>query len=338
MVIAIIGILVALLLPAVQAAREAARRTKCVNNLKNITLGMLNHESTYGNLPSSGWAGNWTGDPDRGAGATQPGSWLYSILPFIEETPIYEMGSGLTGAARFAKLAERDATPIDVLNCPSRREGGPYAASNTAKSGDGTGGVGQYVQRVGARADYAVSVGDETQYDGNCIGLCPSDYKKTSYDPKDFPPKAAKFTGISYCGAAVKLRQITDGLSKTIALGERWVPEEIYADGENWVADDWGMYAGFQDDMAKSTYYNGRNPTHRPRGDFESLEAVQTELGTFGDRTREFFGGPHTGGCMFSMCDGSVSLLNYDVDVETFRQMGARADGGQIKEFARTRN
>ena len=84
-VIAIIGILVALLLPAVQAAREAARRAQCTNNLKQLALGMIQHESAHRYLPTAGWWGSWVGDPDRGFDSRQPGGWIYNILPFIEE-------------------------------------------------------------------------------------------------------------------------------------------------------------------------------------------------------------------------------------------------------------
>jgi type II secretory pathway pseudopilin PulG len=82
-VIAVIGVLVALLLPAVQAAREAARRTQCANNVKQIALACLQHQEAHRHFPSDGWGWRWLGDPDRGYGRNQTGGWLYNVLEFI---------------------------------------------------------------------------------------------------------------------------------------------------------------------------------------------------------------------------------------------------------------
>lgn len=316
-VIAIIGVLVALLLPAIQSARESARRTKCINNLKNLTLGVVNHESAAGRLPASGWAGRWTGDPERGTSWKQPGAWLFSILPHIEEQTLATLGAGQSGADRIASLQQRDATPLEVMNCPSRRDGGPYASAATVRSGDGTGGVLTYQQPLVARGDYAGNVGDERGFDSRCIGASPTQYNQSL---PNFPPSVDAFSGITFCGTAVKLRQITDGLSNTIALGERYVPAAVYENEQFWEADDWSMYCGFQDDSVRSTFYNGTKPTHVPRPD--------TTIGLNPIIARELFGSAHAAGCIFSMCDGSVSLLSYDVDAETFRQLGHRDDGG----------
>ena len=90
-VITIIGILIALLLPAVQAAREAARRLQCSNNLKQLGLGVLEHEESQGVFPSGGFGSKWVGDSDRGLGVRQPGSWMFSILPFIELDNLFQI-------------------------------------------------------------------------------------------------------------------------------------------------------------------------------------------------------------------------------------------------------
>ncbi len=92
-VIAIIAVLIALLLPAVQEAREAARRTQCVNNLKQIGLGTLNFESTYGNLPGDVLRLK-VADPNVDAQAAIPtaaGSFLSQILPYMEQTNLYNL-------------------------------------------------------------------------------------------------------------------------------------------------------------------------------------------------------------------------------------------------------
>ncbi|MCC7476552.1 MAG: DUF1559 domain-containing protein [Pirellulales bacterium] len=330
--IAVIGILVALLLPAIQAAREAARRSHCTNNLKNLTLGMINHESQHGRLPASGWSGHWTGDPDRGTGREQPGSWLYCILPFIEEQALHDMGSGATGSARTALLQQRDAKPLAVANCPSRRSGGPYPrpTGGDALSGNGSGTASYYPLKSAARGDYAVNVGDETDFDGRCLSISPNQYNTVV---AEFPPTNDQYSGISFCGTAVKFRQITDGLSKTIALGERWIPAACYLGDPKWDADDWAMLTGFQDDTVRSTYYDGRTATHLPIQDTADISGIASSINDV--IPRELFGSAHPGGCLFSLCDGSINYVAHDVDAELFRQMGDRADGGETKEFSR---
>jgi prepilin-type N-terminal cleavage/methylation domain-containing protein/prepilin-type processing-associated H-X9-DG protein len=126
-VIAIIGILISLLLPAVQAAREAARRAQCVNHLKQLSLGCLNHESAVKAFPAGGWSYIFLGHPDAGVGSSQTGGWLFNTLPYMEETTLYKSQQGLTGATLQAAAKTMIQTPLDALYCPSRRPVQTYA-------------------------------------------------------------------------------------------------------------------------------------------------------------------------------------------------------------------
>src|SRR5262249_4060955 len=93
-VIAIIAVLIGLLLPAVQKVRESSNRIKCANNLKQMGLAALNHESTYKRFPGGGWGERWVGEPDRGTGNSQPGGWIYQLMLFIEQDNLASWGAG----------------------------------------------------------------------------------------------------------------------------------------------------------------------------------------------------------------------------------------------------
>jgi type II secretory pathway pseudopilin PulG len=118
-VIAIIGILVALLLPAVQAARESARRTDCRNNLKNIGLAVLNFEDAHRVFPTGGARNLTTGfglaqnlENGKPLGPDRQGlGWSYQILPQIEETAAYDV----------TDLKELQQIVMSLYVCPSRR-------------------------------------------------------------------------------------------------------------------------------------------------------------------------------------------------------------------------
>ncbi|MGI9429966.1 MAG: DUF1559 domain-containing protein [Bythopirellula sp.] len=323
-VIAIIGVLVALLLPAVQAAREAARRTQCSNQVKQLGLAFLNHEDSHGFLPTGGWFGSYTGDPDRGFGDAQPGGWIFNILPYIEQQQLRDLGTGLPSAAKRAQMAVRDATPVPALNCPSRRAARPYPNDHRFVPANSV------VSEDHARSDYAACAGpidianktfSQIRREGTGVELPCRKIRPTSYDQydsgnaADWPPQPDLFLGVCFCGSTTQLRSVTDGLSKTFALGERHIDPLHYDDGK--VHDnDWSMYTGHQDDIIRMTTY---------------WPSVQIDLtptqDTPGLLLGEQFGSAHPSGINMALLDGSVQFVNFGIDGEVFHVMGARADG-----------
>jgi type II secretory pathway pseudopilin PulG len=120
-VMGIIGILVGMLLPAVQAAREAARKTQCQNNLKQVGLAFMNHHDQFGGFPTGGW--DWFYQPtytngSPAIGALQQAGWGFQILPYLEQTNVWKGGPGQTDQERAIVAI---GTPLSVFFCPTRR-------------------------------------------------------------------------------------------------------------------------------------------------------------------------------------------------------------------------
>lgn len=120
-VMAIIGLLVGLLLPAVQNSREAGRRIQCVNNLKQMGLAFQNHHDTLGAFPTGGW--DWNTPPtyingSPATGSPQQAGWGFQILPYLEARNIWVGGQSQTDADRVLVAI---GTPSSVFFCPTRR-------------------------------------------------------------------------------------------------------------------------------------------------------------------------------------------------------------------------
>jgi prepilin-type N-terminal cleavage/methylation domain-containing protein len=322
-VIAIIGILVALLLPAVQSAREAARRTQCKNHLRQIGLAFLTHEDAYGYFPSGGWGWTWTGDPDLGSGERQPGGWSYSILPFLEEGAAHAIGKGLQQSQKNQRMLQLKTHPLEVFHCPSRRPAilhyGPEGSLNSATPADG----------MVAKTDYAANGGSYSTAEGSPVGWfpgpsigCLQNYPRCDFGPYTEENISAYFDGVVVPRFPVELRQIPDGTSKTMLVGEKWLWYE-FADGElarttNSCADNQEVYQGYDWDVIRWT---NRQRRYQPVSDTD--RAAYAAEGACTVR----FGSPHTSGLHAVYADGSVHAIEYGIDALAWEFLGDRNDG-----------
>ena len=169
-VITIIGILIALLLPAVQAVREAARQLQCKNNLKQVALATLDFEHATGRFPPSGWGFHWAPDPDRGNDVDQPGGWFYNLLPHLEQLPLSQLGAdqqpNAWTATQLAGMAAVLQTPLPIMNCPTRRPAvlfpNVYYQQSIANQQNNTE-LGANPVANNVRTDYAICAGDQPQ-------------------------------------------------------------------------------------------------------------------------------------------------------------------------------
>lgn len=291
-VISIIGMLAALLLPAVQASREAGRRTVCQSHLKQLGLGMLNHESAYGRFPSGGWGFAWVGDPDRGTGQSQPGGWAYSMLPYLERNDLAQIGKGKAFSQKKDDLTLVVQVPVSMFNCPTRR------SLQLSELDPSPPPINFNIVGAVAQTDYAANAGD---YD---VGGGPGPQSLAKGDDPKYPwNDTSKATGICYLRSLVVPAEIRDGLSHTYLVGEKYWRAGIDA------GDDQSMYSGYDYDAYRWTKRNSP-----PLAD-GSVSAP--------DR----FGSAHPTVCSFVFCDGSVRGINFGIEPSVHQRLGNRQDG-----------
>lgn len=305
-VIAIIGILVGLLLPAVQAARESARRIQCSNHLKQLGLGAITHENTQGYFPSCGWGWAWVGDPDRAFGRRQPGGWVYNVLPYVEQQNLHDLGKGETNATtKKALMTTVTQTSIPTFNCPTRRQSRPFTASynGTPKNAYNANDTATH-----ARSDYAINGGSELV---NEMGSSnPAVYDDGSFAASKAWTKTAN--GVSFMQSQVKRAHIKDGLSNTYLIGEKYMNPDLYTNGQQG-DDNTSMYQGHDWDVIRWANTSAQ------------LKPIQDQSG---NTTKSgAYGSAHSGGFMVVLCDGSVRMINYSIDGQTHTNLANRKDG-----------
>jgi len=309
-VITIIGILIGLLLPAVQSAREAARRLQCKNNLYQMGRATLQHVDKQGHYPTGGWGWWWVGDGDRGFSRHQPGGWAYNLLPYMEQQALHELPSD--GQFDSMSQAQKDGgrqlvhTPLPMFTCPSRRGAilypkpvdGQFIAYNASDNPNDN--------NVVARGDYAANAGSQpvSEYFAGPESLVGDDWNGWH--------DVTKCNGISFERSEVRPALIRDGMSNTLLFAERSIDPNYYYNGKA-SGDNESLYTGFNNDNYRFTH-----PNWLPRQDQPGFNSVG------------HFGSAHSAGLHAVFCDGSVRMIRYSIDGQTWKQLGDRADGEPI--------
>ena len=299
-VIAIIGVLVGLLLPAVQSAREAARRIQCTNQMKNLGLAMHNYHDTNGSLP---YGFSW-----------MEALWSAPILPYIEETNLHDtliwQESGLGNwNANGSPNEAACGTLVSIFQCPSYA--GPKQLDNNGIPG-----------RV--PTSYRACAGSNIWSDDMSTlsrggSLVPAGAQALEEHP---------LNGIFYGDSKTTFGDILDGTSKTILLGESYTDPEYVKDGQGM---DYWLFGSPQTGGWK---IGGKGGTEYSEGLGSTGPRMNSRLDVTipGTIMEMSFGSYHPAGAMFGFADGSVRFLPEDINWVVYQGMGSRSGREVVSE------
>ena len=283
-VISIIGLLVALLLPAVQSARAAGRRVQCINHLKQVGLALANYEASRRVLPPGYVSAFDAAGADLGPGW----GWAALILPEVEQAP-------LCGAINFSLPIEAPAhgtarlTSLATFACPADAAPPSWAASRRDQAGIPT----------ATLCSVAAS---------NFVGVFGTSDPGVDGD------------GLFFRDSAVAYRDVTDGLSQTLAVGERG-----HRLGEaTWVGSVTGAVL-FPADNDGVGYPRAEDAA----GMILGHAGGRLGPGAPGGEVNQFFS-EHPGGAHFLFADGHVAFLRTSMHYPTYRALATRAGGEAI--------
>ncbi len=296
-VITIIGILIALLLPAVQSAREAARRLQCTNNLKQMALAFHNYKTAWGVLPDAGKDKGPCGGCCEGENR---GEWnfLYQIMPYIEQTALYEIPCECppnpTPSTVCNGCMTIYRTPVPLYYCPTRRRPARYPDDSGF-----------------AKTDYAGSSGD-----------------------RDISHARMPSNGVIVtrtCDPPVDFAMVRDGTSNTLMLGEKHQNPNYFGQS----GGDWEPYVNSGVDQEHVRAAIPLGATHgAPPALIRTASVIPGPPTHDSDHPEEpprrwstRFGSSHSGAFNAAMADGSVRAISYSIDFETFRRICVRDSG-----------
>lgn len=312
-VIAIIGLLVGMLLPAVQGARESARRMTCGNNIRQIALALEQHHASRGAFPPGATVSDTS--CTSGSSTIRQAPWTAHALPALDQLALYTRLDPGNAASRCAALqndgepstdAAAQNTVLPIFKCPSD------PAASWAEPGCNYMGV----QGGGAEAEAECQAGTALNY------------------------RLRFNTGILHINSRVTAGGIRDGLSNVFLVGESrwWSYRATNVGWQNWFA--WSS--------AHRTAGSSSHPIvlaaavdaiNNPVVDYDSSKPWADASGGFtntlylGTHTRAF-GSRHPGGCHMAMADGSVQFVSETIAIDVYRQLANRRDGRPVGGLA----
>jgi prepilin-type N-terminal cleavage/methylation domain-containing protein/prepilin-type processing-associated H-X9-DG protein len=295
-VIAIIAVLIGLLLPAVQAAREAARRISCTNNIKQIGLAMHNYHSANNVFPEQNWYQYYTTDAlspiPNGNGWAHAGSYILLLLPYFEQSQIYNT-INFSYHPFQVQNNTISGTQVSALLCPS--DGAAATKVNFPVGGDDFGG-GYGPQPYGyniAHNSYACNAGYFNPYPAG------GPTNNGVLTDSNAAAEIAQGNGLFDFGKCYGINDCTDGTSNTLAIGEHCYGFLNVAAGDNLQWYWW--HSGAYGDSAFNTIVpvnylkkNNTNYQNQPGGGSRALGGLSSQ---------------HPGGVQAGMADGSVRFL-----------------------------
>jgi len=294
-VIAIIAILIALLLPAVQQAREAARRTQCKNNLKQIGLAMHNYHDVYNRFPTHIIATWGSFGPRWGTFDWRKG-FHAQILPYMDQAPLANQYNDNEGYWHPSN-ADAVATIIPAYSCPSTPGSPRVDERMTTQNG----------------TDFTFQAAS-TDYNTIRGWWAPALPKPNGDDYGSNP--------LFYEDLQSRIRDITDGTSNTIVVGEMAGQPDYWANGQKQSGpnpSENGFWAGGHGEWINSSSADGLT---------EGVGTCLINCNNAGN-----FYSFHTGGAHFVFADGAVRFVSENVDAFTFSRALEGDDGVVAGEF-----
>lgn len=321
-VIAIIGILIGMLLPAVQQVREAARRSTCMNNMRQMGLAAHNFESAYQHMPTAGGCSQQYWDEQNGPQyGFENAGFHYQILPFIEQATLYDqrrVGGWFGGAP---SLSEAN---IISFNCPSRSMR-----------------IGILGWTIIHLADYAGVMNSWNDIDrpaGASFGFAWNNNGPPHPNEEEWVwtgmiakgghvhvggnPQVFRFTQVGF-GA------IDDGTTNTIMFMEKACPPEQYMSDSS-ITWEWWEKMGYFHNADWGTMRTTGEPLVNdgaPRPQWQQDQAA----GNNGRMPQFQFGGPHPGQTMAVLGDGSTRGIRNAIDLLTLNTLGKRSSGRVVE-------